>query len=91
MHRDGGAEPVTSARDDLESTPYDEQVQQQQERSAKEPALLGERGEREVGRVLRQIVEPGLRRARDTAAIVMSRWFRWTVMPLKLSIQNEHT
>jgi hypothetical protein len=23
--------------------------------------------------------------------MVMSRWFRWTVMPLKLSIQNEQT
>ncbi len=25
--------------------------------------------------------------ARETATIVMSRWFRWTVTPLKLSIQ----
>ena len=29
--------------------------------------------------------------ARETATIVMSRWFRWTVMPLKLSIHQEHT
>jgi hypothetical protein len=29
--------------------------------------------------------------ARDMAAIVMSRWFRWSVMPLKLSIQKEQT
>ena len=28
--------------------------------------------------------------ASDTATIVISRWFRWTVMPLKLSIHQEH-
>ena len=55
------------AGDDLQAAPDDEQVEQQQDRGAEEAALLGERGEREVGRVLGQVVEARLRRAGDAA------------------------
>ena len=50
---DDRAEEVARAGDDLEPAPDDEQVEQQQERGAEEAALLGERGEREVGVVRR--------------------------------------
>ena len=53
---------IARARDDLQRAPDDEQVEQQQDRGAEEPALLGERGEREVGRMLGEVVEPRLRR-----------------------------
>ena len=46
------------AVDRLQPAPDDEQVEQEQDRGAEEAALLGERGEREVGRVLGQVVEP---------------------------------
>ena len=63
---DDRAEQVARARDDLEPAPDDEQVEQQQDRGAEETALLGERGEGEVGRVLGQVVEraSGSRRRR---------------------------
>ena len=63
--------PATIARervardgDHAQPAPDDEQVEQQQDRRADEAALLGERGEDEVGRVLGQVVEARLRRAR---------------------------
>ena len=52
----------------LQASPHDEQVEQQQDRAAHEPALLGERREREVGVVLGQEVEVRLRRAGHAAA-----------------------
>ena len=55
------------------AAPDDEQVEQQQERRAEEAALLGERGEREVGRVLGQVVEPRLRRAEHAAPAQAAR------------------
>ena len=65
---DDRAVEVARAGDDLQASPDDEQVEQQQDRGAEEAALLGERREREVGRVLGQVVEARLRRARDAAA-----------------------
>ena len=50
------------------AAPEHEQVEAEQDRRADEAALLGERGEREVGRVLGQVVEPRLRRVVDAAA-----------------------
>ena len=46
-----------------------EQVEAEQERRADEAALLRERGEHEVGRVLGQVVEARLRRAVDAAPV----------------------
>ena len=60
-------------RDDLQPSPDDEQVEEQERRGAEEAALLGERGEREVGRVRRQVVERRLRRAGDAAAAHAAR------------------
>ena len=51
---------------DAEPAPDDEEVEQEQDRAADEAALLGERGEGEVGRVLGEVVEPRLARARST-------------------------
>ena len=62
-------EEVARDRDDLEAAPDDEQVEQEQDRRAEEAALLGERREDEVGRVLGQVVEARLRRAVDAAAV----------------------
>ena len=70
---DDRAEQVRGARDDLQPAPDDEQVEQQQDRGAEEAALLGERGEREVGRVLGQVVEARLRRAGDAAPAQAAR------------------
>ena len=61
--RDDRAVEVARAGHDLQRPPDDEQVEQQQDRGAEEAALLGERGEREVGGVRGQVVEPRLRRA----------------------------
>ena len=55
-------------RHDLQPAPDDEQVEKQEHGCADEAALLGDRGEREVGRVRRQIVERGLGRAGHAAA-----------------------
>ena len=60
-------ERVAGDRDDLQASPDDEQIEQQEDRRADEPALLRERGEREVGRVLGQVVEPRLCRLVDAA------------------------
>ena len=54
--------------DDLDRAPDHEQVEQQQDRRADEAALLGERGEHEVRRVLGQVVEVRLGRVLDAAA-----------------------
>ena len=65
---DDRRERVSRGRDDLQPAPDDEQVEHQQEAGAEEAALLGERGEREVGRVLGQELEARLRGAGDAAA-----------------------
>ena len=64
---------VSRAGDDLQGAPDDEQVEQQQDRGAEEAVLLRERREREVRRVLGQVVEARLGRARDTAAAQTTR------------------
>ena len=66
--RDDGAVEVSRDRDHPQAAPDDEQVEEQQDRGADEAALLGEGGEDEVGRVLGEVVEPGLARALDAAA-----------------------
>ena len=63
--RDDGAVQVSGDGDDPQPPPDDEQVEQEQDRAADEAALLGERREREVGRVLGQVVEPRLARLDD--------------------------
>ena len=60
---DDRAEGVARDRDHAQAAPDDEQVEAEQERRAEEAALLGERGEDEVGVVLGEVVEPRLRRA----------------------------
>ena len=65
---DGGAEQIAGTGRDLQPAPDDEQVEQQQDRRTKEAALLGERREREVGRVLGQVVEARLGGACDPTA-----------------------
>ena len=51
-----------------EASPDDQEIEQEQDRAAEEPSLLGQRGEREVGRVRGQVVEPRLRRAEHATA-----------------------
>ena len=65
---DDRAVEVSGDRDDAQAAPHDEQVEQQQDRGADEPALLRERREDEVGGVLRKVVEARLARALDAAA-----------------------
>ena len=50
-----------------------EQVEAEQQRRAEEAALLGERGEDEVGVVLGQVVQPRLRRTLDAAPVETAR------------------
>ena len=52
----------------LERAPDHEQIEAEQDRGADEAALLGERGEDEVGGVLGQVVEMGLGSVRDAAS-----------------------
>ena len=63
------AENASRAGHDLQAAPDDEQVEREQDRGADEAALLGVRGEHEVGRVLGQVVQLRLRRALDPAAV----------------------
>ena len=67
--RDDRGEQVAGDGDDPQAPPDDEQVQQEQDRRADEAALLRERGEDEVGRVLRQVREVRLRRACHAASV----------------------
>ena len=66
--RDDRAVEIARTRHDLQPSPDDEQVEQEQDRGAEEAALLGERGEREVGRVRGQVVEPVCVAPSDAAA-----------------------
>ena len=50
-----------------EPAPDDEEVEEEQDRAADEPALLGERREGEVGGVLGEVVELRLARVDDAA------------------------
>ena len=65
---DDRPEQVAGDGDHAQPAPDDEQVEQEQDRGAEEPALLGERREDEVGGVLGQVVEPRLARALDAPA-----------------------
>ena len=58
--RDDGAVQVAGHGHHPQAPPDDEQVEEQQDRRPEEPALLGERREDEVGRVLGEVVEAGL-------------------------------
>ncbi len=65
---DDDAVQVARAGDHPQAAPDDEEVEEEQDRAADEPALLGERREREVGRVLGEVVEPRLARLDDAAS-----------------------
>ena len=64
---DDDAVQVRRAGDHAKPAPDDEEVEEQQDRAPDEAPLLGERGEREVRRVLGQVVAPRLARV-DRAA-----------------------
>ena len=65
--RDDGAVEVARHRDHTQASPDDEEVEEEHDRRAREPALLRERREGEVGGVLGEVVEPGLARLDDAA------------------------
>ena len=67
----GDHRPVEVPRDGhhAEPAPDDEQVEEQEDRRAEEAALLGERREDEVRRVLGEVVEPRLAGLADAAPV----------------------
>ena len=67
--RDDGAVQVAGHGHHPQAPPDDEQVEEQQDRRPEEPALLGERREDEVGRVLGEVVEAGLARLVHAATV----------------------
>ena len=67
--RDDGAVQVAGHGHHPQAPPDDEQVEEQQDRCAEEAALLGERGEDEVRRVLGEVVEARLARLVDAASV----------------------
>ena len=65
---DDSSVEVSGDGDHAQAAPDDEEVEEQQDRGADEPALLGERREDEVGGMLGQVVEARLARTLDAAA-----------------------
>ena len=70
--RDDGAVEVSRHGDDPERPPQDEQVEREQHRRPDEAPLLAVRREDEVGAVLRQEVEAGLRRVLRPAPVELA-------------------